>query len=49
MLDTALNLMANNLVTTATTGNDLPKLGNEAACGLIAEFWKVITGCRRRH
>ena len=31
MLDTALNLMANNLVTTATTGNDLPKLGNEAA------------------
>ena len=28
MLDTALNLMANNLVTTATTGNDLPKLGN---------------------
>ncbi|MCB9484175.1 MAG: CoA transferase [Dehalococcoidia bacterium] len=31
MLDTALNLMANNLVATATTGNDMPKLGNEAA------------------
>ncbi len=31
MLDTALNLMANNLVNTATTGEDLPKLGNEAA------------------
>ena len=31
MLDTALNLMANNLVTVATTGKDLPKLGNEAA------------------
>ena len=31
MLDTALNLMANNLVTTATTGNEIPKLGNEAA------------------
>ena len=31
MLDTALNLMANNLVTTATTGVELPKLGNEAA------------------
>ena len=31
MLDTALILMSNNLVTTATTGNDLPKLGNEAA------------------
>ena len=31
MLDTALNLMANNLVTTATTGNETPKLGNEAA------------------
>lgn len=31
MLDTALNLMANNLVTTATTGADMPKLGNEAA------------------
>ena len=33
MLDTALNLMANNLVTAATTGGDLPKLGNEAASG----------------
>lgn len=31
MLDTALNLMANNLVTTATTRNETPKLGNEAA------------------
>ena len=31
MLDTALNLMANNLVTTATTGSETPKLGNEAA------------------
>ena len=31
MLDTALNLMANNLVATATTGLDMPKLGNEAA------------------
>ena len=31
MLDTALNLMANNLVTTATTANEIPKLGNEAA------------------
>ncbi len=31
MLDTALNLMANNLVATATTGQDMPKLGNEAA------------------
>ncbi|MCH9674451.1 MAG: CoA transferase [Gammaproteobacteria bacterium] len=31
MLDTALNLMANNLVMTATTGADAPKLGNEAA------------------
>ena len=31
MLDTALNLMANNVVTTANTGVDLPKLGNEAA------------------
>ncbi len=31
MLDTALNLMANNLVATATTGNETPKLGNEAA------------------
>jgi len=31
MLDTTLNLMANNLVSTATTGNDMPKLGNEAA------------------
>ena len=31
MLDTALNLMANNLVTVATTGRDMPKLGNEAA------------------
>ena len=31
MLDTTLTLMANNVVTTATTGADLPKLGNEAA------------------
>ncbi len=31
MLDTTLNLMANNLVATATTGRDMPKLGNEAA------------------
>ena len=31
MLDTALNLMANNVVATANTGVDLPKLGNEAA------------------
>ena len=31
MLDTAMNLMANNVVSTATTGQDLPKLGNEAA------------------
>ncbi len=31
MLDTALNLMANNVVTTANTGIELPKLGNEAA------------------
>ncbi|MDP2328448.1 MAG: CoA transferase [Dehalococcoidia bacterium] len=31
MLDTALNLMASNVVTTATTGVDMPKLGNEAA------------------
>ena len=31
MLDTALNLMANNMVTTATTGDETPKLGNEAA------------------
>ena len=31
MLDTALNLMANNMVTTATTGDEIPKLGNEAA------------------
>ena len=31
MLDTALNLKANNLDTTATTGNETPKLGNEAA------------------
>ena len=31
MLDTALNLMANNVVTTANTGVELPKLGNEAA------------------
>jgi crotonobetainyl-CoA:carnitine CoA-transferase CaiB-like acyl-CoA transferase len=33
MLDTALNLMANNLVTVSNTGEDLPKLGNEAASG----------------
>ena len=33
MLDTALNLMANNLVAAATTGRDIPKLGNEAASG----------------
>ena len=31
MLDTAMTMMANNLVTVASTGNDLPKLGNEAA------------------
>lgn len=31
MLDTALNLMASNVTTVATTGHDLPKLGNEAA------------------
>lgn len=31
MLDTALNLMASNVSTVATTGTDLPKLGNEAA------------------
>jgi crotonobetainyl-CoA:carnitine CoA-transferase CaiB-like acyl-CoA transferase len=31
MLDTTLTLMANNVVTTGTTGNDLPPLGNEAA------------------
>lgn len=31
MLDTALNLMASNVVATANTGVDLPKLGNEAA------------------
>lgn len=31
MLDTTLNLMMNNMVSTATTGTDMPKLGNEAA------------------
>lgn len=31
MLDTTLNLMASNVVAVATTGDDLPKLGNEAA------------------
>ena len=31
MLDTAMTMMANNLVTVASTGDDLPKLGNEAA------------------
>lgn len=31
MLDTALSLMASNVASVATTGNDLPKLGNEAA------------------
>ena len=31
MLDTALNLMANNMVAAATTGIEIPKLGNEAA------------------
>ena len=31
MLDTAMTMMANNLVTVATTGEDMPKLGNEAA------------------
>ena len=31
MLDTTLTLMANNVVTTGTTGQDLPPLGNEAA------------------
>ena len=33
MLDTTLNLMASNMSSVATTGNDLPKLGNEAASG----------------
>ena len=33
MLDTTLNLMASNMSAVATTGNDLPKLGNEAASG----------------
>lgn len=33
MLDTAMILMANNLATTATTGREPPKLGNEAASG----------------
>ena len=31
MLDTAMTMMANNLVTVATTGEDMPKLGNEAS------------------
>lgn len=31
MLDTTLNLMASNVSSVATTGNDLPRLGNEAA------------------
>ena len=31
MLDTALNLMVNNVVVTANTGREMPKLGNEAA------------------
>ncbi len=31
MLDTAMTMMANNTVSVATTGKDLPKLGNEAA------------------
>ena len=31
MLDTTLNLMASNVASVATTGVDLPKLGNEAA------------------
>jgi crotonobetainyl-CoA:carnitine CoA-transferase CaiB-like acyl-CoA transferase len=31
MLDTTLNLMASNVSAAATHGNDLPKLGNEAA------------------
>ena len=31
MLDTTLTMMANNVVTTGTTGEDLPPLGNEAA------------------
>jgi crotonobetainyl-CoA:carnitine CoA-transferase CaiB-like acyl-CoA transferase len=31
MLDTTLNLMASNVSAVATTGHDLPKLGNEAA------------------
>lgn len=31
MLDTALSLMVNNVVATATTGKEIPKLGNEAA------------------
>ena len=31
MLDTAMTMMANNLVTVATTGQDLPTLGDDAA------------------
>ena len=31
MLDTAMILMANNLAITATTGKEIPKLGNEAS------------------
>ena len=31
MLDTALSLMVNNVVAAATTGKEIPKLGNEAA------------------
>ena len=31
MLDTAMNLMASGVVSTATTGREMPKLGNEAA------------------
>lgn len=39
MLDTALSLMASNLSYVATTGEDLPKLGNEAASG------SPVAGC----
>ena len=40
---TALGMMANNLVTTATTGNDLPKLGNEAAY-LLQKLMRSLVG-----
>jgi len=45
MLDTALNLMANNVVTAATTGEDIPKLGNEAASGSLSSgCFKTLGG-----